>query len=472
MTHVATSPPPPLAAADMNETQEEDGAVRSHTVPGLGYNRGKDDKKNSGWIRLTEGKQFSRLLYPNPVCFLCTMMTPSLVQQQQQQQQQSSSSPIVVPFHSNNDINAKSTSTRTPPPPTTTTTATGSTTTVNHVSSLTRSPNVMVVTWLTATNNHGQFIMSLNRHRHTATFFESSSACGPSNRSSRGSVTGSSSTTTTTTTSNSTCHDDNHDENARTKKPKAVETDALYFTLCVPVQGMEELIRTVGGTSGKWGNKFPSSSSSSSALAFSTTSSSTTGGEEHQREEETVEDEKSAMSDANNATKTTTTTTTFPAQSRRQQKRKRRHQQATIGGGIPGLRAVPLGGTSRAPSNGNTTTQSEYPIPQNYFNQSDGCFAIEGTIAHLKCRRMTLLSPASSSSPTATVSSSVLPMLDDDHYLIVAQIVDAYCHESYWDTTKNLFRPMGPNVPPYLTFLGSQTFGQVVVLMPTTDPPL
>ena len=29
-------------------------------------------QKDRSFVRLQEGKEFSRLLYPNPVCFLCT----------------------------------------------------------------------------------------------------------------------------------------------------------------------------------------------------------------------------------------------------------------------------------------------------------------------------------------------------------------------------------------------------------------
>ena len=122
------------------------------------------DGRSDPWIHLTERKQFSRLLYANPVCFLCTNGPTHEVEAA------ADGGSVIRPLQ----------------------------------------PNVMVVTWLTATNNHGQFLMSINRHRHTATFFESAA-----------------------TTS--------HDE---------------HFTLCVPVKGMEELVKNVGGTSGRFGNKF------------------------------------------------------------------------------------------------------------------------------------------------------------------------------------------------------------------------
>lgn len=99
------------------------------------------------WIELNEPKHLSRLLYTNPVCFL-SICTPDC-------------------------------------------------------------RNVMVLSWLTATNNQGRFMFSLNRRRHSASLL------------SEGSV----------------------------------------FSLSVPVKGMESLVREVGGTSGKWGSKFLPNSS-------------------------------------------------------------------------------------------------------------------------------------------------------------------------------------------------------------------
>lgn len=97
------------------------------------------------WIELEDGKDLSRLLYTNPVCFLSTS----------------------CPNHA-----------------------------LPH--------NVMVLSWLTATNNKGDFCASINRRRATA---------------------------------------------AR------LERD---FALSVPVLGMEQLVRNVGAVSGRWGvSKFP-----------------------------------------------------------------------------------------------------------------------------------------------------------------------------------------------------------------------
>ena len=101
------------------------------------------EMNQDGWICLLDGKSWSRLLYPNPVCFLSTT-----------------------------NKNEKS---------------------------------VMVLSWLTAMDNTGGFILSMNENRHTASILASSSS----------------------------------------------------FVLSVPVHGMESLIQMVGKTSTKWGSKFP-----------------------------------------------------------------------------------------------------------------------------------------------------------------------------------------------------------------------
>jgi len=106
-----------------------------------------DDDDTRCWVELTEGKTLARLLYTNPVSFL----TASSPQNQNQK-------------------------------------------------------NVMVLSWLTATNNDGQFMFSLNKRRHTASILH----------------------------------------------------EGALFTLSIPVQGMEELVRNVGSVSGRFGSKFPS----------------------------------------------------------------------------------------------------------------------------------------------------------------------------------------------------------------------
>jgi hypothetical protein len=95
------------------------------------------------FFELTDGKQFSRLLYTNPVCFLSSL----------------------------SDDNFR---------------------------------NVMVLSWLTATNNAGSFCFSIHQNRHTAIQLKE------------------------------------------------------HFSLSVPTSEMEQLVLNVGKSSGKWGtSKFP-----------------------------------------------------------------------------------------------------------------------------------------------------------------------------------------------------------------------
>lgn len=66
--------------------------------------------------------------------------------------------------------------------------------------------------------------------------------------------------------------------------------------------------------------------------------------------------------------------------------------------------------------------------------------AVQGTVARMRCR---------------VVSRSEA---DEQHWLVIAQIEEAFVHPSYWKANK-LFCPVSDDVPPYLTFFGSQTFG-------------
>ena len=110
------------------------------------------------WVELHEKKEFSRLLYTNPVCFLSTSRT----------------------FEDGNNGSKDD----------------------DDVGGASR--NVMVLSWLTATNNEGRFMFSLNRHRHTASILR----------------------------------------------------EGCEFVLSVPTKGMEELVLSVGRCSGRWGSKF------------------------------------------------------------------------------------------------------------------------------------------------------------------------------------------------------------------------
>jgi flavin reductase (DIM6/NTAB) family NADH-FMN oxidoreductase RutF len=100
--------------------------------------------------------------------------------------------------------------------------------------------------------------------------------------------------------------------------------------------------------------------------------------------------------------------------------------------GIPRLRAVSLG----------------TDVPQNRLESYDSplLFAIKGTIAHLQCR----------------VAHVYEHAIDVEHLLVLAQVERAWVRSDYWNGAKNVFGPVSETASPYLTFLGSQTFGYVV----------
>jgi flavin reductase (DIM6/NTAB) family NADH-FMN oxidoreductase RutF len=68
---------------------------------------------------------------------------------------------------------------------------------------------------------------------------------------------------------------------------------------------------------------------------------------------------------------------------------------------------------------------------------------VQGSVAHLSCHIVQRSDAA-----------------DAGHWLITAQIDDAYVHTSYWDG--KCFEPKLPDLPPLVSFLGSQRFGFLV----------
>jgi flavin reductase (DIM6/NTAB) family NADH-FMN oxidoreductase RutF len=222
---------------------------------------------HASWTKLTHGKELSRLLYPNPVCFLCT--------------------------------------------------GSGDT------------RNVMVLSWLTATNNEGKLLFSIHKHRHSTTLL----------------------------------------------------LHQKHFLLSVPVHGMETLIRQVGSVSGASGSKFPDIVSKNHEPDF--------------------------------------------VPHTRKQKKPRFPQ------GIPGLRAISMSDIDAS------------------YDTSDRLFGVEGCVAFIACQIYQILQNS--------------PIIDEDHWLVVAEMKAAWVHPDYWCSARNRFLPASDEVPSYLTFLGSQTFGQVVV---------
>mmetsp|Transcript_25623 Transcript_25623/g.74129 ORF Transcript_25623/g.74129 Transcript_25623/m.74129 type:complete len:288 (+) Transcript_25623:181-1044(+) len=260
------------------------------------------------WIHLSDRKEFSRLLYPNPVCFLTSS--------------------------DNKDESSGASKRR----------------------------NVMVLSWLTATDNSGRFLFSINRNRHSALNIV------PIDESSGKARTG------------------------------------VDFVLSCPVQGMEQLVLDVGGTSGKWGSKFMADRNHDDA------DPSKEIGEGDVRRAD-VGLHVASMSD-------------------RQKKKLKRMRMAK---GVPNLEAVPIGHLD------------------NSAWERNALFAINGTCAHIHCRT------------SAIVDEPATGIVDEEqqHHLVMAEVIDARVDSSYWDAAKRQFRPMREDVPPYLTFFGAQTFGYV-----------
>jgi hypothetical protein len=157
------------------------------------------------WIHLekteSNGKEFSRLLYPNPVCFLChrsrCVDDPTKIKKEVTQKHHRIAGEEYGQYYQD---------------------------------------NVMVVSWLTPTNNHGKFVMSLNKRRCTAQGLVAAFSAIPSSAA-----------------------------YAERLEPKA------RFTLCVPVAGMEAMVLAVGGTSGRVSSKFgPDVDVSKDATSFGT----------------------------------------------------------------------------------------------------------------------------------------------------------------------------------------------------------
>lgn len=307
------------------------------------------------WIRLQSGKEFSRLLYTNPVCFLSTT---------------TSSQPEPLQ-NADRDIDGKVPAKKTDSQPP-----------HNNIKR-----NVMVLSWLTASNNNGRFLFSIHKTRYSTQLLTRRRV----------------------------------DESDASSCKSNYEVGA-EFTLSVPVKGMEEIVKDVGSISGRCCSKFQSVRTTSlrKECLFSLA--------------QPPED----MYDNNLSNR----------------QRKKRKKDYIKNNGIYDLIPVPLGSDD-----------------EDALRESD-LFAIKGTVAHLRCRVYALLGPQFSNNLDATnekessANTSTQPAIDDDHLLIMAEVIDAYVNSSYWDSTKLLFRPMTTEgeqtVPPYLTFFGSQTFGYVV----------
>ena len=176
-------------------------------------------------------------------------------------------------------------------------------------------------------------------------------------------------------------------KNRHTAQIFALKESNVEFVLCVPVAGMETLVKNVGSVSGKWGkSKFWNVGP-------------------------IIQDE-SVKCDKSKASK---------------DKKRRRFQN-----GIEGLHTVQIGSSTEEPK-----SESE-------------SFAVKGTVAHLKCCTYRIVDGKDGSA------------IDEDHHLILCEVRAAFVHSQYWDDEKKRFRPKSRDVPPYMTFFGSQAFGYVM----------
>ena len=388
---------------------------------------------NPTWVELKDKKSFSRLLYTNPVCFLTT--TADVTCENTCADVASSVGSRILPRR-----------------------------------------NVMVVSWLTPTNNNGRFMMSINKRRHTATILTSlfgrSCVVNESNRENGGkekydsSATVARSTTATSSSSNN---------------------SSCQFVLCVPVSGMEQLVLDVGRTSGRWGrSKFPQDNHNSSSHENCTNTGSNT-------KSSGIASQANSMNSSNDRDRNTNQVNS--KHEVKKQTKNRKKKTFEFMDGIEGLLAVKVG-TSACTldldccsiSNNTGDSSSTDRINDNINDKGRGdtncndLFAIKGTVAHLKCTINDIPSLQNEN------------MIDDEHHLILAEIYEAHVRSDYWDGRKKRFVPQHqspttkmknhddkatsstttttttttttdttstPSSPPYLTFFGSQTFGYI-----------
>jgi hypothetical protein len=242
--------------------------------------------------------------------------------------------------------------------------------------------NVMVLSWITPTNNSGRFIFSINKARYTA------SSLAPTM------------TESTTASGSRSSTIDNTNDYYQT---------GIEFILSVPTRDMEQVILDTGSISGRCGSKFSS---------------------------ERVDNRK-------NCSKKEITNDDATTSNRKRKKLKKQQLSAQ---GVVGLTPIP------------------YCDFLDTSSRQTSLFAITGTVAHLKCRTYGVIGSQILSDErlyNTDDDKTSPPIIDHNHLLVMAEVLDAHVHPLYWDEKKLIFCPISVEVPPYLTFLGSQTFGYV-----------
>jgi flavin reductase (DIM6/NTAB) family NADH-FMN oxidoreductase RutF len=301
------------------------------------------------WVELRSEKQWSRLLYPNPVCFLTTIAN------MRDDKSTVDDGPVRDDFASacdnSHEFLADSSSSR-------------------RREDLGR--NVMVLSWLTATNNQGGLAFSIHTRRYSARLL-------------------------------------------LLQKPHP------HFVLSVPTRDFQQLVLQAGSVTGAWG--------------VSKLENDHYDDRNHQ-EHLCCQDPPRVSSDAGLKH---TGANDNPRPSEKNPigtiNKKRKKSGPRFPRGIPGLRAVSLG--------------SDTPLRAEQLDTDPSLlFAIQGTVAHLQCRVTNMYTNDGER--------------DADHRLVLAQVERAWVRDDYWNKDKNLFIPLTETTSPYLTFLGSQTFGYVV----------
>ena len=190
---------------------------------------------------------------------------------------------------------------------------------------------------------------------------------------------------------------------------------------------IEDLLANVGKTSGRWGrSKFPGDYTGSNYGDASLVATS---------------------SNLKNSTTIDIKNKTRPNKKSRQARK--RDQFAR---GIPHLKRTMFGSDSSTADSSNRE-QNDKETPNDANDNND--FAIDGTIAHLQCQ---------------VVHLEEEPVIDDDHYFIVARITKAFVKSSHWDPDRRVFCYNASSAESsedprsrhhFLTFFGSRRFGYV-----------
>jgi len=346
-------------------------ASSSSSTPGPRSFASSTSAAASSFLRVKPGN-FSRLLYTNPVCLLTTSVPPEphTSQPTPSAAPEISDAASVPPLAGAQKVAASPSSSSAaadavdvasasaigpaiPPQPAT------------FIRSLPRR-NVMTISWLTPTSNHGEFVCSMHAGRYSAQLLAHSAAAAG-----------------------------------------GADFVGATFVLSVPVAGMEQLVKSIGGCS---------------------------GADDHARESSApIEDKftRLGIEPCRPGGKPIHALSDMPS-------------------------VVSASSTASSHRGGKAQQQQQHrPSPQEEEAAADAedaagdLFAIPGCAAHLVCEVRS--SCPASELPTPRVQA---------HNVLFCRVRRAYVQRDYWVNGNN-FVPASPATPPYLTFLGSGNFAYV-----------